>query len=458
MDKIKKIDDFLHLIAEISKNGVQIDSNLIYSNLIRIGTQKNKIENYFVSWDERFTKVPNLKIYISPKMNGFLQFDGYGKEEVPNSFIKLYVPLDIFHVYHGVNKIFDYISKSDIPHKSKVRRYTGLDDVTIRVDSLNSLSSLRNFISNDEYIMEGLLEPNPFAISDGTISYVWDGELSYNLVVSEWISEYIDAKKDNLDSISYSSFFEYVGRRYKEVFQNGKDINSFFRGRDFANSTEMLANYQRVTELLLISLREESKLIDFYKFYEFVKNPESEKEVIQNITRLKQKDSKKMDDIPNEVKEAFDYVFLELSKKNSLRDTIKLFKAFSVEGNYQLFSKDNGIRTLMEEVMDISYAKKLIYDEEKEALINASLSTIEQYNAIQLGRALFGVQDNDYDGFTNINGERERLKLWIQPNEISDVIHDILAEVGCENTKSNEEYWIFLEMISKLKEKGNYGK
>lgn len=459
MDKIKRIDEFLHLIAEISKNGVTIDSNLVYSNLIRLGTEKKPIRNYFASWQDRFDKVQNIDVYETPEMKNFCQFYGYNGDLFPETFLKMYVPLDELHIYHGVNKLFDFISKYNIPHMSKVSNYTRFDDVVIIVDSINSLLAIKQFVTSDEYIKEGLIDPNPFTFSDGEISCTWDGELSYNTVVSEWISEYINSMKDNLDSISYSSFYEYVGKRYKEVFINGNNINDFHRGRKFENSSRMLANYQRVTELLLIALRKESKLIDLYKFYSFAKDKESVKEAIENIERLERKDLRIVEDVPDEIKEAYDYAFLTISKKEDIESAITRFKRFSNEGNYNLFTRKESIRELMQEMLDIHMARRIVYDEQKEALINASLRTIDKYNSIQLGRALFSVENGDYKGFTNDDNSRDKLMLWVEPNELKELIHRILYEEGYEGIKDSEEYWIFIEWMSRFKEQeSTYGK
>lgn len=451
--KEQRINDFLRLIAEISKNGVVIDSNLVYSNLITLGTNKTSIENYFTTWQNRFANNPNIDVFVQPDWKCFCQFKGKGMNPQPDTELKIYIPLDESHVYHGVNKIFDYISKNRIPHKSKVGKHTRFDDLVIRVDSVNALAAIRRFAETDQYIREGLIEINPFAITDGLISFAWDSTMSYNRVVSEWISEYINSMKDNLDFVSYSSFLEYIAIRYNEVFQNGVGINSFYSDRKMDNTVSDLVTYQRITELLMISLRSESKLLDLYKFYEFIKDPTTKEEAFDNISRLKRKDSLNVEEIPIDVREAFDYAFLEISKKETPETAVLRFKRFSKEGNYDLFTRSNGVRTLMQEMLTMPLADRLIYEEEKQVLINASLNTLEKYDSIQLGRALFGIESGDYNGFTNNEGAREKLMLWVEPKEIKGVVHKILEEEGYIDLKPNEEYWIFMELMSKLKDK-----
>ncbi|MBQ1812695.1 MAG: hypothetical protein II119_01935 [Bacilli bacterium] len=451
MDRIQRANDFLRLIAEISKNGILIDSNLVYSNLITIGTEKTLIDTYFTTWQNRYSNNPNIDVFVQPDWQYFCQFKSKNSTRNFDDMFKIYIPLDKNHIYHGVNKIFDYISRNNIQHRSKVAMYTRFDDLVIRVDDVDSLSAIRKFVENDPYIVEGLVQPNPFAISDGMIAFAWDGDLSYNRVVSEWISEYINSMQNDLDYVSYSSFVEYVGKRYEEVFVQGKGINSFYKDRKIDNSVSNLVDYQRVTELLLISLQRDSKLSDLYKFYDYAKS--HKKEAYENIERLQAKDSLIVEEIPNDIKEAFDYAFLQISTKESPEAAVLRFKRFAKEGNYDLFTRTNGVRALMMETIDIPLARRIIYEEQKNALINSSLETLKKYDTIQLGRAIFGVENDDYQSFTSNNGARERLRLWVWPNEISSVVRNILMEEGYTDIKPNEEYWIFMELISKLKEK-----
>ena len=453
MDRIQRANDFLRLIAEISKNGILIDSNLVYSNLITLGTEKKLIDTYFTTWQNRYANNPNIDVFVQPDWKCFCQFKSKNATRDFDDMLKIYIPIDESHIYHGVNKIFDYISRNNISHKSKVATHTRFDDLVIRVDDVEALSDIRKFVENDGYIIEGLIQTNPFAISDGMISFAWDGDLLYNRVVSEWISEYINSMQNNLDAVSYDSFIDYVGKRYEEVFEQGQGINSFYRSRKINNNINDLVNYQRITELLLISLQRDSKLSDLYKFYEYVKSPYSKTEAYENIKRLKNKDSLIVEEIPDDVKEAFDYAFLQISTKESPEAAVLRFKKFVKDGNYDLFTRTNGVRALMQETINIPFINRIIYEEQKNALINSSLETLKKYDTIQLGRAIFGVENDDYQSFTSNNGARERLRLWVWPNEISSVVRNILMEEGYTDIKPNEEYWIFMELISKLKEK-----
>lgn len=441
MNKIKKINDFLHLIAEISKSGVIVDPNLVYSNLIQNGIEKISIKDYFYDWQDRFCKVPNISIFVSPTWDDFCQFESLDKTD-GFDMLKIYIPFDESHIHGGVNRLFEYLSENNIIHKSLVSSSIRLDDVIVRVNEPNDINNIIRFVYDN--LEEGLLMPNPFMFNIGATSIIWDGILSYNVVLSEWISEYINSV--NLEDVSYESFYEYVGKRYKEVFQLGNGIDTF------KMSVEKLANYQRITELLLIALRKDSKLTDLYRFHKFVINPDSKKEAIDNIERLKRKEKRKPV-ISNEAREAFDYTFYEQSIKESPEAAVKRFKKYIEDGDLLSFTRANGIRTIAKEMIDIETTKRIIFEEEKQALINASLETLKKHGTIVLGKALFGIKNGDYQSFTNDNNDRERLKMWVYPDEIDELIHNILIDEGYENIEPNDEYWLFMGIIEKSLEK-----
>ena len=441
MNKIKKINEFLHLIAEISKSGVIVDPNLVYSNLIR--NSSKSIFNYFYDWQDKACKIPNIKAFVSPTWEEFFQFRSLDESDDFDMF-KIYIPFDESHMYDGVNRLMEYLSKNDITHKTLVSSSIRLDGVSVRVSDPNDIDNIIRFIYSDEYLREGLMEPNPFMFTAGCTSITWDGNLSYNMCISEWISQYINSI--DLDKVSYESFYEFVTRRYKEIFQVGNGITSF------KMTTMELANYQRITELLLIALRKDRNVSDLYKFYKFVTSSDSKKEVYENIERLKRKEKRKPA-IDDSIREAFDYVFYQQSIKNGVKSAIETFKMYSKDGNIRLFTRRNGVRTLVSEMIDADTASTLVFEEQKQALITSAVETLKKYDPINLGRALFGIKNGDYQSFTNDDNSRERLMLWVKPDEIDELIHNTLIDEGCEDINSSEEYWLFMELMGKLVEK-----
>ena len=99
---------------------------------------------------------------------------------------------------------------------------------------------------------------------------------------------------------------------------------------------------------------------------------------------------------------------------------------------------ENGITPLV--------IRKLVYEEMKNALINASIKTMLKYDVVQLGRALFGIKNNDYSSFTNENNVRNNLRLMVSNDEIDDLLKIF---VDNESNSIDDNYWIFIELINK---------
>ena len=117
--------------------------------------------------------------------------------------------MDKEHIYKGVNDLFDFLSRQNIQHLSKVSINERFDDVVIRVNNVRCAKEIMKYVNQNDYIKQGLISPNPFAFTDGNISLVWDGMMSYNTVISNWISLYINQCKINnsLDNVSYIDFY-----------------------------------------------------------------------------------------------------------------------------------------------------------------------------------------------------------------------------------------------------------
>ena len=455
MEKIQRVEDFLKLIAEISKNDIEIDSNLVYSNLIISGTPKEDIAHYFDVWCNNFEKVRNISVFVAENWQYFCQFIGHGSNTTSQQKIKMYVPLDSSHIYYGVNKLFSYLSTNNIPHRSKVAKHTRFDDVVLRLDDVYSVERIRYFVSQNSYIKEGLIPPNPFAFTDGNVALAWDGNLSYNTVVSEWVSDYINqAKRDNrFNHISYTDFYAFVQRRKEEVFKYGINITDFLVSREHVRQDDDLLDYKYATEVMLLALHPHSTIKDFYTKIEQIKDVERDREERNYLEKLLIRDRSKHVEMNPIQREVLDYAYLEISKKDGPAYAMAVFKNFAEKGNYGVFTRTSGVRKLvMDNFITPQIVSKLVYEEQKNALLNASLETMKKYSPVQTASALFGVRNGEYGYFTNQNNARVNLSILVAPNEIDNLISSVLVEQGLIPGNNEENYWVYLEMIRKLSE------
>ena len=442
MEKVDRINNFLKLLLEIKKNGILVDSNLVYSNLVGLNTTNESIEDYFPHYMALFKGKNNLEIYTD---NNFFYLKSSDNKINIHDSIKIYIPLDKWHIYNGVKEIFEYINKSGIPHYSKITKRVRTDDITINVDSISNAEKIRNFINNNDYIKTGLLDINPFTYTDGNISYIWDGNLSYNVVLSNWLSDYINTTNDE---VSFKKFISYVYKNYIEIFKNGKNINNFAKNNNIENYITELGDYKTITELLIVNLTNDN-VKDFYNSYQSIVNKSKSGETDEYIRKVIDID-KPLINITPITKEAFDYAFVEMSKKESPKAALLRFKHFINNNDYKVFTQKNGIRELMYNVITRSALEELLYKEQEINLINACLQTLIKYDIIQVTKALLELKNGKYDGFTNENNARANLEMFVKPSELDGLIHKILLENGYDNVGKEEECWLFIELIRDL--------
>ena len=448
--RIEKIDDFLKLLSEVSKNGIEVDSKLVYSNLIALNSKRERVRDNFSLWQEKFYDCKNLNVFVAPNWKYFCQFKSIPQNAYVYNCIKLYVPFDKEHISNSVTKLFSFVSDNNITHVSKVASDTRFDDVVLRVKNKEDILKIKDFVVSDKDLTDGLIEPNPFSFQVGPLAVTWDGNLSYNMVVSDWISKYIEDldRSNSLDNASYFSFYQYVHDKFNEIFINGNGINEFCLNKGFTDVYDGLTNYYDVTSIFLTALNPKSTYLDLFSQVDVAINPEHQMEVSNNLRRLISND--KYDVSDNNKKEVFDYTFYEMSRIEGVKNAISRFRHFTSNGDYRIFTRDKNIRNLIVEngltPLDID---NLLYEEEKQSLINASLKTLEKYDGIQLSRALILLQNGSYEAFTNDDNVRNNLSLFISKDNASKIIHRILEDSGY-SVSSDEEVWLFMEMISKM--------
>lgn len=441
MNKFDKIEEFLKLILEIKKNGVEIDANLVYSNLININSKKESVRSYFTSFIDRFRKDRNIIIKSDDYFSSFKTKDC---SELSNK-IKMYIPLNISHFNRGVNLIFDFLLKNGIIFDLKICSDIRIDDVILLLNNDSDCEKVRKFLQENTYLSEGLLNTNPFAISDGNISITYDDILSYNYVVALWISDYVNTHEE----VSFSSFYDYIYDRYLQVFRNGKDINNFAKDKKFMDYVNGLIDYQIETEVLLLALKGAS-LTEFYEYYKNI-NVEKRKEMSSKIREFLKNDMV-LDKVSSDEKEIFDYAIIEIAKSSDIDYAFQTFRDFDENGNYRVFTRKNNLRNLLFNNLSRGSIHYFLLEEQKIVLNKASTLTMKKYDAVQLARALFKLRDGDYSGFTNDENARENLRLLVSSDNLHSVINSILLDNGYKIEKE-DEIWVYVEIIEKLKSK-----
>lgn len=277
-DKRRRIDEFLKYLSNIAlqNSGFHFNYSIIYHELVKLGVpveQKNKrIDEFFSNWILHFQNDRNCDVFVDDDWKYFCQF--ISKDNLASSameHLKIYVPLDKGHIERGSKEIFEFLSSNKISHISKIGSDIRFDDIVIRLVNPNDVIKLTNFINNNKYIQEGLLQPNPFLYNFNGIPMAVDGELSFNSTVATLIKIYLNNKIDNndLNTVGVEDFYQFVQYYYISSFSNEQGLKNL--SRDFTNNEYCdnlkLVNYKNVFELILKYKKENFGLDDYFKHY-----------------------------------------------------------------------------------------------------------------------------------------------------------------------------------------------
>lgn len=201
--------------------------NFIYTQLISYNLGHNQkpfkdMGYLFNYWTERNKSVANLETFVSKKYPYFCQFLNSNARNLAKDAIKLYIPLDENHLAEGANQLFDFIAKEGIEHNSKIGKEIRNDNIVVRVANIESAEKIIDFVKNNSYIQEGLLNLNPFIININGIGIAKDGFHSYNSEFCNYLAQLIIIlkEKNRLNDLNVASL-----KSYLEEVKNFSDVD-----------------------------------------------------------------------------------------------------------------------------------------------------------------------------------------------------------------------------------------
>ena len=446
MDNSCRIEYFLKLIANACKNGMDIDSQSVYANLIYLGVddKREDISSNFNKWIEHFKSNKNIDVFVDPSWDYFCQFISPNFDRYTHDCnIKMYIPIDSQHIEMSVIYLFEFLANENITHLSKIGKCIRFDDIVIRTNNRDNANKIIEFINNNKCIREGLLKANPFAVGTDKISMAWDNTLSYNLVVSSWISNYIKWEYDNnnLNDVSFLRFKLFVEEKSFSLFEKGEGLQEYLdnlifdyviKDEGFAEIRDAkLFDYCNITKILLMSLNGTVTKDNLFDFISMISYKETQINGIEKIKKLRLNiDDKSFSDSQKMAfKTAFDYM-VNLYGYNKTKENFLLFMQ---TGNYSYITRKNGARELLySNNIDKNIANLIVLYWKCEALDNAILATYNKYGYSHSYSALVNLVGNgDYSYFTNDNNCRINLiDRCSADSEVLGLIRDKLIYLG----------------------------
>ena len=384
MNKTEKINAFLDFWVEIAKSNpnYQFNSSMstdcIYNSLVHLGVKEEdkgvnlkdapsklfpnvhttNFNNDLFNSNSTFGNLINnyknsrkTNVYVTLNLKKFLQFVSRDlKAKRMNNHIKVYIPLDSDHIELGTKLIMDFLENNNISHFSKMSRRIRFDDLVIRLINSEDAIKLINFVNNNNYIKNGLIEPNPFAFNKNGISLAVDGCISYNGTIAGLIDLYMDECKSNnrLDRVNADDFYRFVFTKYKGQFIDKNDNSIYYLFR--CNKEELRKNYREVISLILKSY---NPLFTFH-------------DLIEHYNLCIQDDKKDMLDI-NKTNNLLVETIVTMTKKYNEFISLNNVEAYLHNGEARLITQTDGLRNRIvnskfrESMIDILRQKNISY-------------------------------------------------------------------------------------------------
>jgi len=358
MSRIDRINEFLILLRDLAlQNPHFLTTKNEFYGLLIFGsiTNRNTNEKFFETWINRYKKNSKINVFIDPKFKYFCQFlSNDDKTKSTTEHIKVYIPLDENHIEQGSNMIFDFLTENNISHLSRIGKDPRIDDIVIRLVDKEDAIKLINFVSSNNYIQEGLLKSNPFALNVNNITIACDGRISYNNTVATLLQLYISTKRkeNTLEEVNVNDFYEFVNNYYKKVFVNKTHIHRL--KTDFnvdINNKKLVINYMNVLELILKASNNDFSFTDFLIHYNNCKSNE-----IKDKKQSKFYETKKMSEVElnNMTKEIIQTLLKTYKDEIIVTDRLRSYLSYNDE---RYLNREYGLR---EKVTNSNYRESLL--------------------------------------------------------------------------------------------------
>lgn len=289
MNRAQEIEHFLQYYAQVySQNpNLEITDDTIYNAMTNYALRNDERENpdirgYFDHWIKNFKASKNLLVYHDERQRRFLQFHNI-KNYDETKYIKIYLNYPKECIYDCTNKIFDFINKNDIKNCSKVADRVRSDSVVLRINSIEEANKVIDFINNDYELSTKARLTSPFAYRHGVCAIAYDDRLSYNSIVSNIITSYLNNCRINnrFNCVSFEDFKFFVNNLYQTQFKDVNGIKNYAysqelalinRGNRHKGIEDIMLNVEQIYKTFAISLNENSNLNDIMKHINNCKN------------------------------------------------------------------------------------------------------------------------------------------------------------------------------------------
>ncbi len=471
--KYQKMNEFLLFLRDIAIQNETLSfqskgtMNAIYSYFVRQGVDEKErsidlSSSMFPSFIRRYQNVSNIDVFVAENWKYFCQFTNRREEILKNGSdaIKMYIPLDSMHVEKGANIIFDYLAQNNIAHLSKIGKHIRFDNIVVRLKHDQDAVDLFNFIQEQPYIKEGLIDANPFAFHIGNIAFASDKKLSYNHTLTQFLTNYVDTRKreGNLNNININDFLNYGKKYYQERFMNYEKIedtmHDFMDDKSF--NEEDFVNVKEILDLFLASSNPNFSFHDYLNHYHKISDQDSFYEEVRKVKEKRKQEKEARDSHLKNIDSILLNMIDTVSKQYDQQYAYSVLNEFLRSGKLQYLTRENNVRRsfieygLFESLPKIlrennasinEYCDRLLAKRKERILEDAVVANYQKYQAeyergnsevtgkqmAYSGLAML-VKDKDYNGFTRSNNARSNLVGFVPFEDAYAIMRNSVAK------------------------------
>lgn len=421
---------FLRTISSYFKknSNIPLEKKYIYSYLASHTTKdgylqgipRESLVNVQLHLNEKYKGLEEINTFTGPKPNNvFWVIENRGQMKDKNFYegikdsIKLYLPVDASNIYEVSTKVLDYIIKEGIHIQAKIAKNMRSDVFVIRVLDKDKLDKLLNYINSLDYNSKS--KPNPFALNVGRVSTTKDGMMSYNMVLSEYITEYIKSEKEE---VTLENFKKFMHKQINKIPSSNK-------------------NKYMIVDLIIKNLENTLTLEELLSY--------NQKVVVDNrVTQVSEEDKNNILRLIN-----------GLNVFYNLEETHKRIEMYLATGNINYFTRQNGIRKFVEEYLPVEQMRAALYEMGWSALVNSIDETYKKYGELQVIKAVERIVDvGSIEGLTNTNNARSYLGFITSPELLQKIIlKQASSSINIENQSIED---IAFQVVGKAYEEIEY--
>ena len=481
MIEYKEMDDFIkyHAKLYIQNPSLPITDHTIYNSLKQYNLtleeiQSPNISNQLLKLEYDYSKANHLHVYEDSNQPNFLQFFHWTYNTNNISTVKLYIGIPQNQIYNASRIIFDFIEQNKINSLSKISNKMRSDAIVLRIEEKDA-QKIINFINSNPELNKISRKTNPFTLKEGIVSLGYDDRLSYNSVISLYLSKYFQHLKNNnkLNEASIQGFTYFLVELYQNVFVNNIELKDFvdnnnvFEQDRFTSVGDAINNYEQVTRLIIKTLSNQLNLPNYLQFIKECNDNQLQQNNIQQFDNIYSLQSNKN---YNEAKDLLDsYIIYALKKYSSIPIVTRYLSTF-LNGKDIGITRDNNYRSKLCSV-DKSILIQIVGDNINDYIQQVSIENNLQNNNINIQyftfieaikethkkydidhsfRALLASQQGNYDFITNDNNCRLKVMQNVNYKNIRKICLIYLIEKGYDinNIDNNEINTIFMKEIN----------